>query len=148
MSDVARRPPDAPLTLTPATLAQLTEHPLRMLPESLRPDVLTLWVCHRHLPGLESPMPLAAMLSVWIARHGLRPEDAAAICRQYVAPKRIAEHRFAADLTVALASAAAEAIRRRQAECEAARLRQQVTTPTDAVALRQLLRQIGRMEES
>jgi hypothetical protein len=124
---IAQRPPGL-VQLTPETLAELTEHPLRMLPAVLRPPTLTLWACHRHLAGLDSPLPLAALLAVWTAQDGLHHDDAQAICRAMVAPAALARHRFASDLTADLAQHVVDAISRRSAQAQAAARRE---TPGD-----------------
>lgn len=114
MKDISHTPShDRPVALTHETLAELTQHPLRMLPLPLRPTVTALWACHRHLVGLESPMPLAALISVWISQHGLTVEDAEACCRAMLAPHAVAAHRYASDLTAALAQSVARAIDQR-----------------------------------
>jgi hypothetical protein len=80
-------------------------------------------------------MPLAALLSVWIARHGLLPEDAAAICRRCLAPDRVAAHRFAADLITEISANAAEVLRRKNRDAAAARLRSQHEPDPEAVQI-------------
>lgn len=124
---MSRQPPSMVL-LEPDTLRELTEHPLRMLPNALRGEVLALWAAHRHLVGLESPMSLAAMLSIWMRRSGLLTEDAVLCCRRLLDPEQMQSHRFASDLTTTLATAVAEVIRARKRD-EAMLQRRDVSTP-------------------
>ena len=56
----------------------VVKHPLRALPPEVRPAALAVWTCNKHLKGFESALPIAAIFSVWIDRHGLLPEDASA----------------------------------------------------------------------
>jgi hypothetical protein len=105
---------DSQIMLTPDSLREVIAHPLRLLPEEVRPEALTLWACHRHLAGLETPMPIASLLSIWLSRDGLEMADAIAACRAMLTVEAVARHKFASDLTTELAQACATAMRRSQ----------------------------------
>ena len=68
-------------------------------------------------------MPIAGAVSVWIDRHGLRPDDAADILRDMLAPQRMGKFSFASDLMTTLAGMANERINKRRQEAELARMR-------------------------
>jgi len=147
----ATRPPTAErLALAEGQLAAVLETPLRLLPREVRPAALRVWTCHRHLAGMESPVALAALLSVWIDEHGLAPADAATALGRMLAPDRVGLHKFASDLTADLAAEVAETLRRRAKEAEQQRQREQADRDAAAAVplkpghLRAMLAGIGR----
>jgi len=126
--------PERRLTLTMADYREVIKRPLTVLPEELRPAVLRLWVMHKHLAGMDTPLPIAGALTVWVEEHGLHKDDAVKILDELQSPFRMAEFKFASDLMTALAQSvaavvtdrkkreAAEDRRREAAEMEANRL--------------------------
>lgn len=118
--------------------------PLRLLPESVRPAALQVWTCNRHLAGLESPLPLAARMSVWIERHGLQADDAADCLNELLAPDSAAKHRFASDLLCELARLANARILRRRSEAEVLK-RRQGPSPTKRAEVDRLISGLGSM---
>jgi hypothetical protein len=117
MSDLANVQPGK-LTLSMAHYRDVLKTPLRLLPESVQPAALRLWACHKHLAGLETPLPLAGMISVWITEHNLRDDDAAEILNELMAPDRMQGFKFASELTTTLAALVNSRIRARRAEAE------------------------------
>ncbi len=119
MSDLAARTPTADrLALVPEQFKALLAKPLRLLPPEVRASALRVWVCHRHLSGLDTALPLAGLVSVWVDQHALRPADAAACLDRMCDPEFVGRHKFASDLTASLAAEVAAVLRRRKAEAE------------------------------
>lgn len=115
----------AELALTIPNHAALLQHPLRALPLAVRPDAWRVWICHRHLSGLDSPMAIAGAVKVWMANDGLIEEDAAAALKSLLSPMRMGSFKFASDLMTALAKEVDEAIRRRRIDRETEERRKQ-----------------------
>jgi hypothetical protein len=131
------------LSLSMADYGEVIKRPLRILPEELRPAVLRLWVMHKHLAGMDSALPIAGALTVWIEEHGLKTEEAVKIMAMLQSPTKMAEFKFASDLMTALAQTVASTIRdryereesrRRHEEYEAARKRAAEDPPTMTIA--------------
>jgi hypothetical protein len=116
LRSTARPPSTAQLALVPEMFKEVLKKPLRLLPPAVRPAALEVWACHRHLKGLESPLPLAGMLWVWIERFDLRPGDATAVLQRMLHPEQVGQHKFASDLTSALAAEVANVLRRQKSE--------------------------------
>lgn len=142
------------LALTTANLREVLSKPLRVLPPEVRPDAARVWLCYRHLSGMESGLPIATLLSVWIDEHGLHPDDAVACLRKLTAPDAVGGHRFASDLTATLGGLATAAIRdrreaekrRREAEADARARREAL--PEAPAQLKALVADFGREERS
>lgn len=152
LTPAARPPSAAQLALVPEMFKEVLKKPLRLLPPAVRPAALEVWACHRHLKGLESPLPIAGMLAVWIERFDLPADDATAVLKRMLHPEQIGQHKFASDLTSTLAAEVAAVLRRRKHEREQAE--QRVAAEREAAEavppdrwppeLRDLTRGIGR----
>ncbi len=118
MSQIATRPPDTLALADYERAKEILSTPMSLLDRQLRPALFECWACHRHLTGMETSLPIAAMLSIWISRWGLSVDDAREILEQAQHPDRIASHKFASDLTTALASAVSARLKSRAAEAE------------------------------
>lgn len=123
MSNISKRPNEGRIIVSPESIKAISEHPLRLLPESLRPAVLKLHLMHRHLVGLETALPIATMVSVWIADFGLDESDAAQIVNSLCSPDSISRHKFASDVTTELAQRVKESIARRRRSKELEEMR-------------------------
>jgi hypothetical protein len=104
------------LAFTLPNWSALLQHPLRALPPTVRPDAFRLWLCHRHLSGLESASSIAFAVAVWMHQDGLTEQDAAASLSSLLRPERMGSFRFASDLLTALAKEVTERIHRRKIE--------------------------------
>lgn len=127
---------------------QVTDRPLSAAPPGCRRAVWRLWTCHQHL--FPSPLPLAAVVGVWVRERGLAEEDANQILAAALSPGRMAAYRFAADLMTDLATAAQAAIdrRRREAQDRADRERRarEAAEAAPPAVVRELIAQVaGRM---
>ena len=96
----------------------VVKHPLRALPPEVRPAALAVWTCNKHLKGFESALPIAAIFSVWIDRHGLLPEDASAILFGVLAPGKMQKFEFSGQLMTHMAGEVSAAIAKRQRDRE------------------------------
>lgn len=111
------------LALVPGQFKAVLAKPLRLLPAEVRPAALRVWACHRHLAGLESPLPLAALLAVWIGEYGLTADDASDVLGRMLDPECVGRHKFASDLTTTLATEVSQTLKRRRQAVEQARTR-------------------------
>lgn len=121
MTDLDRRKPDAgdaQLAFTLDNYRELVKRPLLALPVALRRDVLDVWACHKHLSGLESALPIAGALAVWMRRYGLTIDDAADSLVAMTSPERMGGFRFASDLMTELAKAVSAKIAYRKTLAE------------------------------
>lgn len=139
MSDLARLPTAAQLALVPEQFKAVLAKPLRLLPPAVRPAALRVWACHRHLAGLESPLSLASLVSVWIGEHGLTPDDATEVLDRMLDPECVGRHKFASDLTTALAGEVAAVLkRRRQIEQQARTRAEHEKAAAEALPLKEI----------
>ena len=124
MSRIARQP--TPDTLALADLDQakaIMRTPSILVPPEVRPALFECWACHRHLAGLDTPLPIAALVSTWIGRYDLRPDDAIEMLHSIQHPDHCAKHKFASDLTATLAGLVSVRLKQRRAEAETIRRR-------------------------
>lgn len=147
-SDLATANSDRPAIAQPQNLnrhevnrlmAALEKEPLKAAPARLRHSVWRVWVIHSHL--MPTPLPLAAAVGMWVREYGLTEDDAAAVLDTMLSPTAIGQHRFAADLMTALATAAAAAIRA-AAERKAALDRRAMYAKPDDPAAREKVAEI------
>jgi hypothetical protein len=96
----------------------VVKRPLRALPLELRPAALAVWTCNKHLKGFETALPIAAIFSVWIDRHGLTVEDAITVLEGMLSPSKMASFEFASQLMNAMAAEVSAVINRRKKEKE------------------------------
>lgn len=106
------------LELSMQDYKQVVSHPLLALPAEVRPSALAFWTCNKHLKGLESALPIAAIFSVWIDQHGLRIDDANSILMGMLAPQKMQHFEFSGQVMKQLAAEASQAIARRRQEQE------------------------------
>lgn len=99
-----------------ARFSELLAKPSELVPPEVRPALLECWMAHKTLKDMETSMPIAILIGVWITRHGLLPEDATTILLQMQSPKVLGTHNFANELTADLARRAAEKIELRGME--------------------------------
>ena len=104
---------------------EAVKRPLSIVPQAVRPYVFRLWMCHRHLSGLETELPITGPLAVWIQRYCLTHQDAVEILESMLAPDVVAGFKFASDLTTLLAQRVAERLKHRKAERETAERRRE-----------------------
>lgn len=122
---------------------RVSENPLAAAPAGVVHPVWKLWACVQHL--FPSPLPLAAVVGVWVREHGLTEDDAERILGKFLQPDRMAEFRFPSDLMTALATAAKESITQRKQEAERAKRDNEAANALPAAAVRRLLAEgIGR----
>ena len=112
-----------PITL--AGYAALVAKPFAAVPFDCREHALRLWVCHRHLNGLDSGLAIAGPIAVWVGQHGLDPADIAEICDRLTHPSKMAKHKFGSDLVTELATLASAAIEKREQHQRAEERRKQ-----------------------
>ena len=152
MTDLDRRKPDAgdaQLAFTLDNYRELVKRPLLALPVALRRDVLDVWACHKHLSGLESALPIAGALAVWMRRYGLTIDDAADSLVAMTSPERMGGFRFASDLMTELAKAVSAKIAYRKTLAEqqerraAAERAEAEAVPTETLKRLVRVRQIG-----
>jgi hypothetical protein len=130
MSQIATRQPDMLALADYERAKDILSTPMVLLDRQLRPALFECWACHRHLAGMETSLPIAGMFSIWITRWGLSIDDARDILEQSQHPDRIASHKFASDLTTALASAVSQRLKKRSAEAEAEQRRKDAGAAT------------------
>jgi hypothetical protein len=116
---------DRRLTISMQDYAAVMKRPLRAIPEELRPAALAVWVCCKHLKGFETAMPIAAVLSIWIDRHGLRIDDASEILMRMVSPERMKGFQYSGQVMAMLASEVSQAIEQRRQQAEQDRRRRE-----------------------
>lgn len=105
-----------------------------------RKAFLGCWGMHRHLSGMESPLALATMVSVWVRDHGLSEPDAAACLRSMCDPESMAKHKFTSDLVTDLSNMVLMAIRRRNRERAMAELRGPEISPEERARTAEILK--------
>lgn len=69
----------------------------------------------RHLPGLETPMPISIALSIWMDQWGLDVRDAEEVLKLLTKPEHVAEIKYGNDLTSRMAQLCSARIERRNA---------------------------------
>lgn len=89
---------DQRLRVIPDNLDAIFKTPMLAVPIPLRPVVAEVWMLHRHLAGMESPLALAAAISVWIDRWGLTQDDLKAVLVGMTHPGQMGNVKFASDL--------------------------------------------------
>lgn len=97
-------------------------NPLMMLPPDWREPVAVLWTTNAHM--LPSALAVCARLRLY-AGQGLTTDDVETICRVLCEPARAATHQFAAQLLADLAGMADQALKRRKAAEQTARMREE-----------------------
>ena len=151
MSDMVpfEQPPPAQLALSQKNVKAILSKPFRLLPDSVQPAAFRAWCCYRHLPGMESGLPICTLIAVWIDQHGIHPEDAVACLDRLLAPEMVGGMRFASDLTSALGGAVQAAKRERREREELARRRAEeeenrrnAVTPQPGL-IRQIIKRMG-----
>lgn len=118
MSDIIRRH-ESQLALAPEHAKAILKTPSVLVPPEVRPALFECWACHRGLKDLDTPFPLASVLSVWIHRHGLTPADATDILQALQHPDHMAGMNFAGELVSKLAALVSGRLKQRRAEAEA-----------------------------
>jgi len=109
-----------------------------MLPTT-RKAFLACWGMHRHLPGMESPLALATMVSVWCRDWGLAEADAETCLRQMCSPERMAAHKFTSDLTTDLSALVTAKIKFRETQREMIERRGPDVNPDNQAKVKDLL---------
>lgn len=138
MSQIANQTPES---LASRQRSEVTANPLLACPESVRMDVWRLWACHQHL--FPTPLPVAGAVGVWIAEHGLHPDDAAKMLKHALSPGRMDSFKFPSDLLTYLATAARELTDRRKRDEEIQRRRNETVTASDGPSLRDMIRNLA-----
>lgn len=124
MSDIVPRH-DSQLVMAPEYAKQILKRPSLLVPPEVRPALFECWACHRAIKDLETPLPLAAPLSVWIHRHGLTPADASDILVTLQHPDHMAGMNFAGELVSKLAGLVSARLKQRRSEAETLERRRQ-----------------------
>lgn len=105
MSDIAKIDAGPMVQLSPQTAKMLTERPLLAVPPELRQQVFQTWAAFRHLPGLDTPAPIAFAASLWVNQHGYPAEDVREALVKLTGPLHMRKVRFVSDLTAEFAEA-------------------------------------------
>lgn len=113
-------PVQTALCIDTAAVEEMVFSPLRLLPAEVRRPAVVVWLAHKHLFGLDTPLPIAAAIAIWIARHGLRPDDAADILAGATSPAAMGEFTSTAKLVAWLAAAVDLRIKQRAKQAETA----------------------------
>lgn len=112
-----------PVPVRADTIKLLIERPLLALPAEIRPAALLLWTLHKHLKGLESPLPIATAVGLWVSDYGLSVADAVEILRDMCSPAAMAKAEFTSDLITTLALRTHNRLRDRRIEAERAEVK-------------------------
>jgi hypothetical protein len=118
MSELAVRTPEQ-IALADAARGKMKavmKTPSLLVPPAVRPALFECWACHRHLTGLDTALPLAALVGTWIGRYGLTEADAADLLQTVQHPDHAAKHKFASDLTSTLAGLVSARLKQRREE--------------------------------
>ena len=91
------------LVVSSENLKVLDEHPLLAVPQDLRRQVFAAWSMFRHLPGMDTPSPIAFPVGMWIGEFGISKEVIRKALRDLTSPDVMRKIRFASDLTATLA---------------------------------------------
>lgn len=78
-----------------------------------RRAVTGCWMTHRHLKGMESPVPILSALTIWMRDWDLMETDAKTAVEMMCSPDKMRGHKYGGDLMADLAEVVAELIRRR-----------------------------------
>jgi hypothetical protein len=95
---------------------------LKAMPEETRKSAIVCWSMHRHLQGMDTPLPIASMLSHWIG-DDFTTDDATECMKALCLPERMAEHKFPTDFTCDFANIVVKlkAARRKKRDADARR---------------------------
>lgn len=113
------------LTLVPEYARAIMKTPSVLVPEQVRPALFECWACHRALKDMETPLPIASVMSVWINRFGLTTDDATDILLSLQHPDHMAGMNFAGELVAKLAGLVSMRLRQRRTEAEVAQRRRE-----------------------
>ena len=94
---------EAAIAVSAENLKRLDANPLLAVPPYLRKPVFAAWMMYRHLPGFESPSPVAFAVAVWVNQHGIDPGRVFQVLAEVTHPKHMRAIRFASDFTATLA---------------------------------------------
>lgn len=108
-----------------------------------RKAFLGCWGMHRHLSGMESPLALASMISVWIRDWGLAEEDAATCLRSMCAPDSMGKHKFTSDFVTELSAYVDRAIKERKKEKARREMLAPEIDPDEAAKAAAIIREIA-----
>lgn len=81
---------------------------IELLPVSVRDAMLQTWACFSYMPGLESPLPLCAIILTRMQGSGLTEWEAVACLKGICSPDSMSKIRTADDVKAALAASIQE----------------------------------------